>query len=111
MIVLIIERTEDTARAYAKALCHYDVHICTDPATALEYLEKLKPDALVFNLSALYNVAQLPYRPRITIGLTFFVSNQIMEWARTIGITDMVRLPCTPKQLAMQLDKLLCVNV
>ena len=107
MTVLIVESHEGNARIYAKALSRYDVHICTVPADVPELLNRLKPDALIINLFTMREISNLPYRPKVIIGLTYFASDDLMKWAEREGIDQIILLPCSLSYLANELDRLL----
>ena len=107
MTVLIVESHEGNARIYANALSQYDVHICTVPADVPEALKRLKPDALIINLFTMREISNLPYRPKVIIGLTYFASDDLMKWAAPEGVDQVILLPCSLPYLSNQLDGLI----
>lgn len=107
MTALIVDNHEGNARIYAKALSQYDVHICTAPADVPKVLNRLKPDALIINLFAMREISNLPYRPKIIIGLTYFASDDFLAWAELEGIDQIILLPCSLPYLSNQLDRLI----
>ena len=108
MTVLIIVESKDLAADFARVLSvDNTVHTCSDRDVALEQLKTLRPDALVIDVRILFEMGPLPYNPRVVIATTYFVSRTVIEQAVSIGVNEILILPCSLDYLARRLREML----
>lgn len=108
MTVLIIVESKDLAADFARVLSvDNTVHTCSDRNAALEQLETLRPDALVIDVRILFKMDPLPYKPTVILATTYFVSRTVLEQAASIGVNEMLILPCSLDYLACRIREML----
>lgn len=111
MTVLIIVESKDLAADFARVLSvDNTVHTCSDRNAALEQLETLRPDALVIDVRILFKMDPLPYKPKVILATTYFVSQTVLEQAASIGVNEMLILPCSLDYLARRIREMLSLS-
>lgn len=112
MTVLIVTKDEATSSAIVNALSGtYNVQTCTNSASVSDLLVRLQPQAMIIDISDLFDIADIPYRPQVIMALTRFVSDGVMEFAAAVGVSEVILMPCTTQRLAKRLDELLSATV
>ena len=108
--VLILTASEETEQFLRKALGS-QYHILSGHTGNVGQLLLGKPDALVLELS-LPGCTGLDileenkkHLPPVVMALTVFLSSDVMEAAAQVGVTCMLRLPCTTREIASCLEK------
>lgn len=110
--LVIAESSGVISGALQKALCQdYEVHICRHAKELPAVLEELRPEALIINLflngtDGISALAHARYKPAIILALTYIVNKHTLAAAHTVGIHDVVLLPCEISQIRKHLTAL-----
>ncbi len=88
----------------------YDVYRCSDGAVALTMMQDIKPDILIISLSLSHTsgleVLQLAtHKPEITIALTNYISDYIIQACEAAGVCALIRSPCSIDCIRWHLNK------
>lgn len=110
--VLIATISEATNTALADALPQYEVHICTTGPEAIELLETLRPDILILDLmlpamDGLTVLRKSSFRPSTILARTNLISATVLQSAATVGVQDILLVPCTIRYIIDRLDALI----
>lgn len=111
MKLLIAVGSVELADCFADCGTKYDVHICRAGPEALAFLETLRPELLLLDLSlpvidGLTLLRKSEYRPGGIIGLTTLVSADALEAAADAGVHQLIRIPCPLPYILKHLDAL-----
>lgn len=110
--ILIAERSEVLADALMAALQkRYNVHTCTDGNSALQMLEKLRPDALIIDLSlpvldGLSVLYMSAYKPSVILALSPVLTPRVLQSATDAGVGYLFAIPCSVRSVIRKLDHL-----
>lgn len=106
--ILIAVNSEVLTEPLRASLPQYDVHISHSGLDALTQINKLRPDVLLLELAlpdmngfALLQKAQ--YRPPKILALTNLANHTVLTAAASLGIQEVLLLPCTIRHIAEHL--------
>jgi CheY-like chemotaxis protein len=108
-VLLIAESSDYLRQAMQNALSDdCDVHTAADGFTALDLLDRLRPDALIIDLSLNYLdglqvLQQSKFVPSVVMALCPFISYSVLLALQEAGCTYVMRMPCTVRAVAEQL--------
>lgn len=110
--LLIAIKSEDIGTILAKALTHYEVHVCHNGMDTLTSLESQKPQIFIVELSlpilsGLSVLQKTQYRPPTILALTNLITESVLQTAADVGVQDMILMPCMADHIIRHLDALM----
>ena len=110
--ILIATTSEAASADLSNALSQYEVHICNTGAEALAALETLQPDILILDLmlpiiDGLTVLQRSGFRTPIILARTPIISENILHRAASLGVQDIVLIPCTTRHILIRLEALM----
>ena len=110
--VLIATICDAANTALSEVLSQYEVHICTTGTDALKLIETLRPDILILDLmlpamDGLTVLRKSGFRPPIILARTNLITPAVLKTAATVGVQDILPIPCTVRYIVERLDALI----
>ena len=99
--LLIAESSDEFADRLVSEFCNeFDICLCSNGKTALEYLHSFQPDAMIVNFfltgkDGLTLLQECSRKPPAILGLTPYWNNYIALQAADAGVRSVIRLPAS----------------